>query len=128
MSEEKNMPKGMNVIIESDGDRVKAVGGNLCLVAAVGDESAESFSYGNVNMRDAYAIIDAASRQIGAIADKAGIGASAAKAVACDGIVKQMDIERGERLADSLGSILDKLERDSGGCPCFDPRGESDNS
>lgn len=128
MSEEKNMPESMHVIIESDGDWVHATGGELFLVAAVGDQGSNSCSYGVVTLRNAYAIIDAVSRQIGEVACKAGIGASAAKAIVCEGIDRQMDIEKGERLADSLGAILDKLEQDSCGRPHLDPRGESSSS
>lgn len=105
------------MIIESDGDWCEAIGGTLCLVAVVADDGTKSYACGAIGTRDAYAVIDAASRQIGAIADKAGIGADVAKAVCCDGIAKQMREKRAERAIGCLGDILAGIERECGGCP-----------
>ncbi|KAB1647966.1 hypothetical protein [Adlercreutzia muris] len=119
MTEEKKSPEGLNVIIESDGDWREVIGGTLCLVAVVGDDGTKSYAYGAVSTIGAYAVIDAASRQIGAVADKAGIGADAAKAIACDCIAKQMCESRSERAAGLPGNILAGIDRECGGCPDF---------
>lgn len=115
MSEEKK--PNLRVIIEHDGEEVEVAEGTLCLVAVAGADGTSSYGYGAVCTMDAYAVIDAASRQIGAIADKAGIGADAAKAVCCDGIAKQMREKRAERAIGCLGDILAGIERECGGCP-----------
>lgn len=114
MSEEKK--PNLHVIIESDGDLHEVAEGTMCIFAVVGDDGSRSYGYGAVSMRDAYAVIDAASRQIGAVADKAGIGADAAKAVCCDAIAHHMREKRAERAIGCLDDILAGIERECGGC------------
>lgn len=122
-SEEKKLAN-LNVIVEDGGDWRKVINGSLCTVAVVGEESAESYSYGSVNLRDAYAIIHASARQIGAIAANAGIGMEAAKAVACDAIAKHMRSQAAERILGGIDGIL----ADLGDCPDFEPSDGSEES
>lgn len=126
MSEEKNLPE-LSVIVESNGDWLNASKGTLCLVVAVGDDGAESYAYGAVNVRDAYAAIHSAALQIGAIADKAGIGADAVKAVCCDCIAKQMVESRAERAIGRIDKILDGIEWECGDCPDFEAKEPSES-